>query len=105
MAEVVAGIACSHVPFMASPKQWDRLPDADPLAGHKTTHREHYDRGVRAAAYTNAELMRSSLCGEPGRGVRAIGLSASTTVRPEPSAPGTPSRPPRGASCGRSTTT
>ncbi len=28
MAEIVAGIACSHVPFMASPKQWERLPEA-----------------------------------------------------------------------------
>ena len=29
MAEVVAGIACSHVPFMASPKNWEHLPDAE----------------------------------------------------------------------------
>ena len=29
MGEVVAGIACSHVPFMASPKQWERLPEAE----------------------------------------------------------------------------
>jgi hypothetical protein len=28
MAQVVAGIACSHVPFMASPKGWERLPEA-----------------------------------------------------------------------------
>lgn len=28
MAEVVAGIACSHVPLMASPKNWERLPAA-----------------------------------------------------------------------------
>ncbi len=27
MAEIVAGIACSHVPLMASPKQWERLPE------------------------------------------------------------------------------
>jgi protocatechuate 4,5-dioxygenase beta chain len=27
MAQVVAGIACSHVPFMASPKGWERLPE------------------------------------------------------------------------------
>ena len=27
MAQVVAGIACSHVPLMASPKQWERLPE------------------------------------------------------------------------------
>ena len=32
MAEVVAGIACSHVPFMASPKQWERLPEAERYA-------------------------------------------------------------------------
>jgi hypothetical protein len=29
MAKVVAGIACSHVPLMASPKQWERLPEAE----------------------------------------------------------------------------
>lgn len=26
MGEVVAGVACSHVPLMASPKNWERLP-------------------------------------------------------------------------------
>ena len=25
MAQVVAGFACSHVPFMVSPKNWERL--------------------------------------------------------------------------------
>lgn len=39
MAEVVAGIACSHVPLMASPKQWDRLPEAE-----RTHLREGFDR-------------------------------------------------------------
>ncbi|HZP46845.1 MAG TPA: hypothetical protein VFB15_14440 [Candidatus Binataceae bacterium] len=29
MAEVVAGIACSHVPLMASPQNWERLPEAE----------------------------------------------------------------------------
>jgi hypothetical protein len=29
MAQVVAGIACSHVPFMTSPKNWERLPEAE----------------------------------------------------------------------------
>jgi aromatic ring-opening dioxygenase catalytic subunit (LigB family) len=28
MAQVVAGIACSHVPMMASEKNWERLPEA-----------------------------------------------------------------------------
>ena len=27
MAQIVAGVACSHVPLMASPKQWERLPE------------------------------------------------------------------------------
>jgi hypothetical protein len=27
MGKIVAGVACSHVPFMASPKQWERLPE------------------------------------------------------------------------------
>ena len=27
MAQIVAGIACSHVPMMASGKNWDRLPE------------------------------------------------------------------------------
>jgi hypothetical protein len=29
MAQVVAGIACSHVPLMASPKQWERLGEVE----------------------------------------------------------------------------
>jgi hypothetical protein len=39
MAEVVAGIACSHVPFMASEKNWDRLPEAE-----RTRLRMGFDR-------------------------------------------------------------
>lgn len=27
MGQIVAGVACSHVPFMASPKQWEQLPE------------------------------------------------------------------------------
>jgi hypothetical protein len=29
MGQIVAGVACSHVPLMASPKQWDRLAEDD----------------------------------------------------------------------------
>jgi hypothetical protein len=29
MAQIVAGIACSHVPFMASEENWNRLPEAE----------------------------------------------------------------------------
>jgi len=39
MAQVVAGIACSHVPFMVSPKNWERLPEAG-----RTRLRAGFDR-------------------------------------------------------------
>jgi len=39
MAQVVAGIACSHVPFMASPKNWERLGD-----GERTNLRDGFER-------------------------------------------------------------
>lgn len=29
MGQIVAGVACSHVPLMASPKQWERLPEEE----------------------------------------------------------------------------
>ena len=29
MAQVVAGIACSHVPLMASERNWQRLPERE----------------------------------------------------------------------------
>jgi hypothetical protein len=29
MAQIVAGIACSHVPFMASEENWERLREAE----------------------------------------------------------------------------
>jgi Catalytic LigB subunit of aromatic ring-opening dioxygenase len=29
MAQIVAGIACSHVPFMASEENWNRLPETE----------------------------------------------------------------------------
>jgi hypothetical protein len=35
MAQIVAGIACSHVPFMAAPKHWERL-DKDARANLRT---------------------------------------------------------------------
>src|SRR5260370_9796274 len=39
MAQVVAGIACSHVPMMASPKNWEHLAD-----GERTSLRAGFDR-------------------------------------------------------------
>jgi hypothetical protein len=39
MAEVVAGIACSHVPFMAAPKNWERLS-----ADERANLRRGFDR-------------------------------------------------------------
>lgn len=39
MARIVAGIACSHVPFMASPDQWDRLAE-----GERTNLRNGFER-------------------------------------------------------------
>jgi hypothetical protein len=39
MAQVVAGVACSHVPFMVSPKNWERLS-----GGERTNLRAGFDR-------------------------------------------------------------
>ena len=39
MAQIVAGIACSHVPFMASPKRWEALPERE-----RTNLRAGFDR-------------------------------------------------------------
>ena len=39
MAQVVAGVACSHVPFMVSPKNWERLS-----AGERANLRAGFDR-------------------------------------------------------------
>src|SRR5260370_10303015 len=39
MGQVVAGIACSHVPMMASPKNWKHLAD-----GERTSLRAGFDR-------------------------------------------------------------
>jgi len=39
MAQIVAGIACSHVPFMASPKRWEALPEHE-----RTNLRAGFDR-------------------------------------------------------------
>jgi hypothetical protein len=39
VAQVVAGIACSHVPTMASPKNWERLPENE-----RTTLRTGFGR-------------------------------------------------------------
>jgi len=52
MAEIVAGIACSHVPFMASPKQWERLPE-----NIRTRLRSGFDRARQILESSRAEVL------------------------------------------------
>ncbi len=52
MAEIVAGIACSHVPFMASPKQWERLPE-----NIRTNLRGGFDRARQILEASGAEVL------------------------------------------------
>ncbi|MCW5664435.1 MAG: aminodeoxychorismate synthase component I [Piscinibacter sp.] len=47
----LAPLAEAVVDLLIAPQ---RLPDADPLAAHKTTRRAHYDAGVRAAEAAGA---------------------------------------------------
>jgi Catalytic LigB subunit of aromatic ring-opening dioxygenase len=42
MGQIVAGVACSHVPLMASPKQWARLPEDE-----RNHLREGFERARR----------------------------------------------------------
>jgi hypothetical protein len=52
MAEIVAGIACSHVPFMASPKQWERLPET-----MRSNLRRGFDRARQLLEDARADVL------------------------------------------------
>src|ERR1700736_3622562 len=52
MAQVVAGIACSHVPFMASPGNWERL---DPT--ERTNLHQGFDRARLILESSRADVL------------------------------------------------
>ena len=52
MAKIVAGIACSHVPLMASEKNWERLPEAE-----RTHLRSGFERARRMLEASRAEVV------------------------------------------------
>src|SRR5260370_348466 len=52
MAQVVAGIACSHVPMMASPKNWEHLAD-----GERTSLRAGFDRARKILEDSRPDIL------------------------------------------------
>jgi len=52
MAQIVAGIACSHVPLMASEKNWERLPEAE-----RTHLRAGFERARKMLEASRAEVV------------------------------------------------
>jgi hypothetical protein len=52
MAQVVAGIACSHVPFMASPSNWERLDPAE-----RTNLHQGFDRARLILESSRADVL------------------------------------------------